>query len=267
MRPACCNGLVQFNHYGGTGAFLAAALLNTVDFTPAEARTRAHRARDEQPHAHRRADPGAGGVDRRRAPGVRRGRHPSPARPGQPAPRRRHHVGAGVDARRARPRTCTTSPTPTTRSPASAPPSRAGSPSRCAAPAARAWAVPTGRVCDRLRRHLAQRPAPVLLAGLRQPGQRRRAPGPRPRRLEVVDRDVDAGVAQRADHDRLDQVPSPAGEAAPDARHVHRRPARSRCAPALGATAGSRARAPSSDARSPPRSPCPSRRGRCRRAR
>lgn len=32
--PACCNGLVQFNHYGGTGAFLAAALLNTVDFTP-----------------------------------------------------------------------------------------------------------------------------------------------------------------------------------------------------------------------------------------
>ena len=34
--PACCNGLVQFNHYGGTGAFLAAALLNTVDFTPSE---------------------------------------------------------------------------------------------------------------------------------------------------------------------------------------------------------------------------------------
>lgn len=34
--PACCNGLVQFNHYGGTGAFLAAALLNTVDFTPPE---------------------------------------------------------------------------------------------------------------------------------------------------------------------------------------------------------------------------------------
>jgi predicted RNA-binding Zn ribbon-like protein len=27
---------VQFNHYGGTGAFLAAALLNTADFTPVE---------------------------------------------------------------------------------------------------------------------------------------------------------------------------------------------------------------------------------------
>jgi predicted RNA-binding Zn ribbon-like protein len=27
---------VQFNHYGGTGAFLAAALLNAVDFTPPE---------------------------------------------------------------------------------------------------------------------------------------------------------------------------------------------------------------------------------------
>jgi predicted RNA-binding Zn ribbon-like protein len=27
---------VQFNHYGGTGAFLAAALLNTVDFAPSE---------------------------------------------------------------------------------------------------------------------------------------------------------------------------------------------------------------------------------------
>lgn len=27
---------MQFNHYGGTGAFLAAALLNTVDFTPSE---------------------------------------------------------------------------------------------------------------------------------------------------------------------------------------------------------------------------------------
>jgi predicted RNA-binding Zn ribbon-like protein len=27
---------MQFNHYGGTGAFLAAALLNTVDFTPPE---------------------------------------------------------------------------------------------------------------------------------------------------------------------------------------------------------------------------------------
>jgi len=29
---------VQFNHYGGTGAFLAAALLNTADFSPAALR-------------------------------------------------------------------------------------------------------------------------------------------------------------------------------------------------------------------------------------
>jgi predicted RNA-binding Zn ribbon-like protein len=35
MPPACCNGLVHFNHYGGSGAFLAAALLNTADITPA----------------------------------------------------------------------------------------------------------------------------------------------------------------------------------------------------------------------------------------
>ena len=179
--PAWCHGLVHFNHYGGSAAQLATALVNFCHLHSASERAgRTAGAacrprcpcRDPQLHPRRRTllvgrrPPPGVRRPRRRAPG--RGRQRPPAHGSEPTVREppwwqapapallsggsgHRHPGAGADGGRARTRLVRHR-------------------------RRQARSLRARRLRDRLRRYVPRWTAPVLFLALRQPGAGRRPP-------------------------------------------------------------------------------------------